>query len=487
MIDIIKPLHSNEEKMHIDAIHGHTIIELKDVRTGFRDRIESDNVVTDGAESLLRTMGHQLNMRCTNNDNFPYWWQLFFGGLMLCDDIISTSAKYKPAGVNPVAYGAYKGSNSGVCTELGTYNNAESAYDGTRFKQVYDYYTNQANGTIKSACLLNALVLRSGYGCPTSGKFLSPIPTLPEIIKSNQIRNLDSVMQRNQYNKYSYIVGDKCYEPQSEPLTSGASQLKIKEYSFNPNTYRKLNWTPDVCINTPIREITFNFTAVNRNYWVIPVQFSNKFIGIPNATSNAPLYANTSYPLLVFDLDNETVSTLTITPTVNIVGYYDPTVKEINSAITFFGIGSDDYVYIINATSNTFVKTDIKMSISDSYTYNLYGVYCISDELYQTYYQSGNAYRTYVYDPILNQSFAANGTGLYDPNTPSSYNSGFFSAVRYLYDKDIYLCRCDNSASTTSMRMIHNPFRLMTINNLPEAVEKTANKTMKVTYELTME
>jgi hypothetical protein len=37
------------------------------------------------------------------------------------------------------------------------------------------------------------------------------------------------------------------------------------------------------------------------------------------------------------------------------------------------------------------------------------------------------------------------------------------------------------------MRFIHHPLKLMTINNLPEAVEKTANKTMKVTYELTME
>ena len=485
MIDIIKPLQSNEEKMHIDAIHGHTIIELKDVRTGFRDRIESDNVVTDGAESLLRTMGHQLNMWPQNSDNFPYWWQIFYGGLMLCDDTIPTTSIYKPAGINPVAYGAYKTSNSGNCTECGTYNNAESEFDRTHFKQVYDYYTNQANGTIKSACLMSAKGINSGYGCSVSNRVI-PVSGTPANSYSNNIYNLNSVLTESQYSKYSYIIGDKCYEPQSEPITSGASQLKIKEYDFNPNEIQELNWSQPNCVAVPNREITFNFTAVTKNYWVIPVQFSHKFIGIPDATSSYPLYANTSYPLLVFDLDNETVSTLTITPTVNIVGYYDPTVKEISGAITFFARMSNNNIYIVNATNNSYAITNIAVSerypdwSSGSSSVGIISIYCISDELYMVIY--GTDSFSYIYDPTLNKKYMSRYSLIYRGGNFEI----FYPSIRYLSDRDIYLAR-DYTSNSHNMKMIHNPLKLMTINNLPEAVEKTSNKTMKVTYELTME
>lgn len=487
MIDIIKPLHSNEEKMHIDAIHGHTIIELKDARTGFRDRIESDNVVTDGAESLLRTMGHQLNMWAKASDGFPYWWQIFYGGLMLCDDAISTSAIYKPAGVKPVGYGAYNKSNSGDCTELGTYNSAESGFDRTHFKQVYDYYTNQANGTIKSACLMSARGIRVGYGCPTSNRH-APISGVPDCSYSYPIYNLNSAVTAQQYTRYSYVIGNKLYEPQSEPITSGASQLKIKEYDFNPNEISELNWSQYNCVAVPNREITFNFTAVTKDYWVIPVQFSHKFIGLPNATSSSPLYANTSYPVLMFDLDNETVTTLTITPTVDIAGYYDATVKEVSGAITFFAIrNNSNNIYIVNVTNNSYVQTAIPLygrypTWPSSSSVKIVSIYCISDELYIVTYDAEEF--TYVYDPILNEVHMSNYNSI---NYTGGNRETFFPSIRYLSDKDVYLARESLSNVGYVMRMYHNPLKLMTINNLPEAVEKTANKTMKVTYELTME
>lgn len=155
-------------------IKGHTIIELTDVKTGKVERYEDDNMVTNALSYFLQDAGMVWSSPLKYNEvrNDPLGTLL--GGLLMFDDVLPENANNMttPAGVKMTGNGAknYTYDGQDGVTEFGSWNYTESGWtnDG-KYRQVWDFSTSQANGTIASLCLTSR---RNGYigaGNATSG------------------------------------------------------------------------------------------------------------------------------------------------------------------------------------------------------------------------------------------------------------------------------------------------------------------------------
>lgn len=142
------------------ALKGTTKIELINVKTGEREVIEKDNLVTNAVASAL--------------DN-PFAWQLrsyysssyfagnmlplcpnLFGGILLYEDAIPEDENqlYAQAANKLIGYSSNNVNNK-TDVMRGSMNQTESGEleDGTGYRFVFDFSTSQANGTISAVGL----------------------------------------------------------------------------------------------------------------------------------------------------------------------------------------------------------------------------------------------------------------------------------------------------------------------------------------------
>ena len=149
-------------------IKGHTKIELTDVNTGKKEVVEHDNMITNAVYDLCNPpyplFPSELQVPAINYSK-PLIESLF-GGIMLWEDALNDDADdyVFPHGVGCTGYACDK-ANSGVNNMMGTYNASESGYqsDGSH-KKVWDFTTNQANGTIASLSLVPSMTGNMGWG-----------------------------------------------------------------------------------------------------------------------------------------------------------------------------------------------------------------------------------------------------------------------------------------------------------------------------------
>ena len=131
-------------------IKGHSIIELKNIKTGEVERYEDDNMVTNALSLFLQDCG-MLNtspLLVGNLRNDPI--HNLMGGLLLFDTAITESANtvIRPGGIKMIGNGAYEVTANGDdgVTELGSWNYTESGWksDG-KLAMVWDFDQSQAN------------------------------------------------------------------------------------------------------------------------------------------------------------------------------------------------------------------------------------------------------------------------------------------------------------------------------------------------------
>ena len=150
------------------GIKGKTTFELMDVNTGEVEVIEDSNMITNGLQDFLATYGY-FGCDVLSNDKMgdSSLWVNALGGLFLFDSRLEENVEntFMPAGVKMIGNGSKDMSNSGDVTELGSYNAIESGLqsDGS-IKLVYDFSTQQANGTIACACLTSKIGGYIGMG-----------------------------------------------------------------------------------------------------------------------------------------------------------------------------------------------------------------------------------------------------------------------------------------------------------------------------------
>ena len=140
----------------LPKLHGHTVLTLTDAKTGREvKRIEKDNLVTDAVAKIFAQnyLGAIKYADITPVRNM-------FGGVMLFYDALTESASsvlLPDPSSNPVIAYAGQTAHATANTKRGNPNNATGGSgptaDGKGYKFVWDWATNQGNGTISAAAL----------------------------------------------------------------------------------------------------------------------------------------------------------------------------------------------------------------------------------------------------------------------------------------------------------------------------------------------
>ena len=149
-------------------LHGYTKIELTDVKTGKVETQEKHNIVTNAVSNILNGFDRSLNLQTMLADKqyindahagtaFTDMVTALYGGLLLYDTPLGSNPDtlFAPAGASLVCTARYDAANTGTNPCRGSYNQAESSVDIEKGVApfVYDFATNQSNGTIAAVCL----------------------------------------------------------------------------------------------------------------------------------------------------------------------------------------------------------------------------------------------------------------------------------------------------------------------------------------------
>lgn len=439
MIEIYKP--KKIIRPHIEALHGHTTIELQNVKTGRRERIEHDNTFTDGIENFLISGGFFNNAPWSDSAwRSAAAWRRLLGGIFCFQNAIPADGQGKfpttmPAGNTMIANGSYGIANSGTVTEMGSYNSAESFAASNSITMVYDWLTSQGNGTISTVCLTSDIGGYIGYGNANSGQRLSTLYGAG----NNQTTNSKT---RSGYNATITInpTNNKEYWWLADSINAGGTlTVNINHIPINELSVFDIATTKTLT----------NPASVSMTPLAAP---QGKILWMPNS-----LNGNTTYTIYLQDIETGASTSYSFTTPAGSTVYtgYNMIIHEEGFHVTFNSI---NYLYLY-ATQET-TADGIPPAYANKIGANIY-------------LGNGN-----IYDAVAERTSPVNGYG-YNPSDSGWFRWSFTTEDGQIYYGFTY------PASTGQAVKKRNPLYLATVNNLAEAITKTADSTMKITYNIT--
>lgn len=470
------------------GIKGKTTFELTDVNTGEVEIIEDNNMVTNALQEFMFTYG-VFNKSIFINDNMTNALCLnLLGGLFLFDTALDEDVDntFMPAGVKMVGNGSNCANNSDV-TELGSYNTTESGVqsDGS-IKFVYDFATNQANGTIACACLTSRV---GGYmGMGNSKKRYASSNRINAHQSSGSSLYLALPGAGNYYFNILYPVYNEnaiyCTNPYNTVYTS---------------TESRQHWS--VTKKIEILRVRAGFTSVGiKDTWNLNKVIDSFEVDIPQAildymgTSTATIIpVGDSFNRNIFLIFNKSTNTIAsgaycwimkIDKDKNVTAH--KFTNNVNENLSLRTLTDSRKQYTING--------DYLWVASSSY--KLYGIkYSDSTQIIDTGADTNSAYPHIcsIAENLVGIGGVLRGStfpaySIYDVvNRTYKYVNGDEDGNNYMYipfadKKGVYLKVYELGGK---MEIIKDVRYLATINNLSEPVVKTSSKTMKVTYTIT--
>lgn len=447
---------------------GKTIIELTDVKTKKKEVLKDDNLVTDVLEKIL-TLNPNGLLTNINKDTFYPIVEKIVGGILLFKDKITEDKNTSFVSTSNECIG-YAGQVEGVQENplQGSFNKQESKATSNGYKFVWDFGTSKANGKISSVCLTNAKAGGGYFGTKSNGE--------TNRIKLGEdkylIKNTDTEMKKKYVNvveanfEENYIVS---IVPESdylriiksrEPLLNfrlddSLSFLNEKNITETKIKYKKSYGTYGVCIYVDAE-----------NYYLLKTTTSG---GNTNVTKLKINKANNSIEETEFTLENVKIE--------NIGSYsldydYYRTIKSVLRGGYVYAVSTDEK-YIVKFAINNPVdvtkiepKFTLKTGSVSSHTTGC-GMYILGDMIIGTNFTiDKNDKVTEIAQSDLSTIECIPLS--YGPFLLGYFANGESSGDKYLR-KVLYLI---------------TPYSA-TINNLSKTVEKTADKTMKITYYLT--
>ena len=447
---------------------GKTIIELTDVKTKKKEVLKDDNLVTDVLEKIL-TLNPNGLLTNINKDTFYPIVEKIVGGILLFKDKITEDKNTSFVSTSNECIG-YAGQVEGVQGNplQGSFNKQESKVTSNGYKFVWDFGTSKANGKISSVCLTNAKAGGGYFGTKSNGE--------TNRIKLGEdkylIKNTDTEMKKKYVNvveanfEENYIVS---IVPESdhlriiksrEPLLNfrlddSLSFLDEKNITETKIKYKKSYGTYGVCIYVDAE-----------NYYLLKTSTSG---GNTNVTKLKINKANNSIEETEFTLENVKIE--------NIGSYsldydYYRTIKSVLRGGYVYAVSTDEKYVVKFAINNPVDVTKIepkfilKTGSVSSHTTGC-GMYILGDMIIGTNFTiDKNDKVTEIAQSDLSTIECIPIS--YGPFLLGYFANGESSGDKYLR-KVLYLI---------------TPYSA-TINNLSKTVEKTADKTMKITYYLT--
>ena len=447
---------------------GKTIIELTDVKTKKKEVLKDDNLVTDVLEKIL-TLNPNGLLTNINKDTFYPIVEKIVGGILLFKDKITEDKNTSFVSTSNECIG-YAGQVEGVQENplQGSFNKQESKATSNGYKFVWDFGTSKANGKISSVCLTNAKAGGGYFGTKSNGE--------TNRIKLGEdkylIKNTDTEMKKKYVNvveanfEENYIVS---IVPESdhlriiksrEPLLNfrlddSLSFLSKKNITETKIKYKKSYGTYGVCIYVDAE-----------NYYLLKTSTSG---GNTNVTKLKINKANNSIEETEFTLENVKIE--------NIGSYsldydYYRTIKSVLRGGYVYAVSTDEKYVVKFAINNPVDVTKIEPKFTlktgsvSSHTTGC-GMYILGDMIIGTNFTiDKNDKVTEIAQSDLSTIECIPLS--YGPFLLGYFANGESSGDKYLR-KVLYLI---------------TPYSA-TINNLSKTVEKTADKTMKITYYLT--
>ena len=447
---------------------GKTIIELTDVKTKKKEVLKDNNLVTDVLEKIL-TLNPNGLITNINKDTFYPIVEKIVGGILLFKDKITEDKNTSFVSTSNECIG-YAGQVEGVQENplQGSFNKQESKVTSNGYKFVWDFGTSKANGKISSVCLTNAKAGGGYFGTKSNGE--------TNRIKLGEdkylIKNTDTEMKKKYVNvveanfEENYIVS---IVPESdhlriiksrEPLLNfrlddSLSFLAEKNITETKIKYKKSYGTYGVCIYVDAE-----------NYYLLKTSTSG---GNTNVTKLKINKANNSMEETEFTLENVKIE--------NIGSYsldydYYRTIKSVLRGGYVYAVSTDEKYIVKFAINNPVDVTKIESKFTlktgsvSSHTTGC-GMYILGDMIIGTNFTiDKNDKVTEIAQSDLSTIECIPLS--YGPFLLGYFANGESSGDKYLR-KVLYLI---------------TPYSA-TINNLSKTVEKTADKTMKITYYLT--
>ena len=487
------------------GIKGKTTFELTDVNTGEVEVIEDTNMITNGLQYFLATYGY-FGADVLSNDKMGAnsLWVNALGGLFLFDTALDEDVNntFMPAGVKMIGNGSKDVANSGIVTELGSYNTTESGLqsDGS-VKLVYDFSTQQANGTIACACLTSKL---GGYiGMGSENGYNNESYNLREYVSDDKhqlysgiagaesysshlmypVYSENAVYLTNPYNisyvsDYSYQHWSTTKKIQILKVSTGFSSVSIKDKNVLNNN--NILATYDIDIPQDILDYvgtykhgTIAFSDNEGNIFI----FFGKTSEAGNFYANSFSFDNNSYKwIMKIDRDMQVTAYKVANKTGNAL-YISRDTTVFNEGYIWTYTDKSPYtIYGIKYSDSTQI---IETGVSKDSKYNLFVLGRNLIGICNSYIKLNNYNPPDIYDAVNRTLKKTNG--ILDSNSelfiPFVDRKGVYISV-YQYKRSGY---------RNSFRVVKDPRYLATINNLIEPVVKTSSKTMKVTYTLTFE
>ena len=428
-------------------IHGHTKIELTDVKTGKKQVIEHDNTFQAGVlANYMRSLG-AFNNNPYDNDSWSGQdkWRNLVGGILLFRDAIDDSngeVPYMPSGNQMTANGAYGVTNNGTPVELGNWNSIESTVGASSIVMVYDWDTSHGNGTIGAICLTSETGGYIGYG-NSSG-----VTASKRAIFNNQ--NSRAVGTSYVYNNTRYrVVEGGIYK----------SPLTVTEGSVFEG------------LETLIQHTWVRSGDVSRTFLIDAT--TNQIIVWSDVSGNGVSPSGT-FTLDIFDCETETFRTVNCTNTSG--STFNERVYTAGNNCIIFGAKWDRYTsgapfVAFSLTDGSYVG-EIPIGTSAGNPYIFSGK--LSDELEFCGARNDNILKIKTDSTDSNSWLDTNG----------SY-TGIAYQFALCYNPDTDAMVLQDAGGSRQMQIFKNPLYLATINNLSSPVTKNNTQTMKVTYTLT--
>lgn len=461
-------------------LKGHVQIDIHNHNSGFTERYEQDNLITDALKYIIPNyIGGNLTPNAANGI-MPLATRAL-GGLMLFDGTLTEDAAniHFPSDVHLVAF-AQQGTNTDNPL-MGSINASESKALDTGYQNVWDFSTSQANGTIQSIALTNYLVN------PFVG-FNNSI-TIHGIMNASGYRSPDStnsyatpLVYDSDKQEIYFIMGDGSFSGSGNSITYTATVYK--EY-LPTNKYKVADKANVAHYPESVVDISFSYnrtiSSMSDRYFIFNGHDGYAYYVFvqSNASGNGTI---TYFSIKTSDYSFTVSDPVTVTVT-NTALKGGATTSIISNGKLFVTSYSGRYIYIIDLSNTASIKTvDFgQNAVVQNFFYPKRNG-CI--EIYVRMPVSGsnlyNYYRALVYP---DGTMLVNGiANLQNSNQSQKTVNG----VMIQNDNLMAFGKMHGDYQYGSGSSLCTDY-LGSICNLTSAVQKTAASSMKVTYTLTDE
>ena len=446
MESILKNVYIN--KIQIPKIKGHMRLELHGCRE--TDVIEHDNHMTEALEKILTGSGLWIDLADLWGDAMCPTYQKAFGGIQLLDTVLPDDALTVPGGTEVTACASYGIANNDTALTQGSYNTKESVLDwpSKKMTYVYDWTTNQGNGTIGSAALTGIQMGQCGFGDAAVAIGSSTTNNIQTYSGSNYIYSPSDGKPFLVNDQYAYAIRE-AKDDRIYVIRYTSNRQSVSPFSNNPiasgSTCAQIAYEEFEVMKSEIFQTEYYYTdGVN-------VYFAPKYKINKNETAFMTILRTDSMTTETISIKNTTGNDISFT---NGFEVYNNHLYTTNGNSTLFEID----------LANT---ADIKSYVIGSRYIALNRIANLrSGKLYIDSYG-----QTVVFDTVTKSIKASK---LANNRFNNICSSNMFKSIHRKFDE-------------TKLLEVVNFAYLSTINNLDKPVQKTADKTMKVTYTIQQE